>query len=100
MNSARLRERNVDACLAKQLTSEPRPLGRRLLRPGRVGRETGALPLHPDQTEVGARSTMRDVAFVEERELRSERTQAEGDGGADEPSAYNGDFERPDRAHV
>jgi len=100
VNAARLRERDIDAGLAQELVGQPRPLFRGALRPASVLRETCALPLDPDQTEIGARRPMRDIAFVEERELRSERTQAECDSGANEPAADHGDFERRARAHA
>src|SRR5262249_43749533 len=98
--AAGLRERDVDARLAQEIVREPRPLGCGLLRPVRVGRATRALPLHPDQTEVRARCAMRDIASIEENEFRSERTQAEGNGCADESAANDGDFERPGQAHA
>ena len=60
---------------------------RRALRPGRVLRKTRALPLHPDQPEIAARRAIRNIAFIEERELRAQRAQAERDAAPTRPRA-------------
>ena len=94
VDAAGLRQCDVDPGLAQELRGEPRPLARRALRPRSVGCKAHALPLHPNQAEIAARGAMRDVAFVEQRELRPQRAQPERDRGTDQAAADHRDLER------
>jgi hypothetical protein len=99
MDAARLGERDVDAGFLGEPRRKLRPASCRQLRPASVRSKAGALALDPDQPEIAARGAMRDVAFVEDDQARTEVAQTPGDRRAGQPAADHRDVELVRASH-
>ncbi len=87
--TARLLQGDVHSRFFEQAVRKPRPQGSTCTRPVRVAGHPEAFALHPDQPEVAARCTERDIAFIEHGHAHAVAREAVGDCRADQAAANN-----------